>query len=173
MEDEELFELRGKHTDFDNVDLMARFLRGIFSKGRYFPMVVGDSAFIPENGWRVEMLKPIDKPTLITVENYFEALKALKDAELRPHRGKLGSAYCASCSFNGVDSTHYDHWDSTILSAKAFEKRNQDNGLYLRLCFSGIETRSGRVTGYTASSEIPPTRIQKIGARFVGPNTSA
>ncbi len=158
MEKKELFRLRDKLLEFDDLEKFSKKLNCFFGEHFEFPMVVGYRDFNPES-WEVRKLSPREVSDRLTVENYLESLNQIMEKR-KPNK------FRGMINLEGVESRHYSNLDTNIFWAMMRLENSAE--YYLSIYFS--QNSKTEKIGYAATSRKEETIYDDIMSRFLGPN---
>ena len=167
MKQKELYELREKPSkNFNKISNLRIFLENLLGENLIFPLVVGYED-MDKKHWQIKNLSPLSNSTILTIQNYLEAIKNLEQK-------KESKIFKGGIVYNGLDIFHHSQKDTFILGAGITQEKTkqalQSFDLEIYLGYSGYDLLETNKVGYNAISKISPTRLEQVCNRFVGPN---
>ena len=167
MNEQELFELRKKHTrTFGRPQDLISFLDGLMIQEVKFPLVVGYERFDPDGNWKIHELTPQTTDDELTVRNYLSGLREF-DQYLKKdeHAGLLFQNFSSILNYKGLDSYTRGDQNELVLGVQigfTNSAKNRSLGSYsLHLYNEG--------PNYHAETEEGKTDMAKIMTSHMGP----
>ena len=163
MKNQELFELRKKgYLKFNTPKETIAKLEDII-KGSQIPLVAGYKDFDPKE-WKVVYIDPQELSDKLTIENFLEGLRKVKDniEELKRFED-MKQDFHGIINYEGVERFHYSEKGTCILSLFVNEKKDSSRNYALYVTIGKNQT-------YKAKTTFSTSKFEKIMEKHLGPN---